>query len=89
MRMNFGRVLNIRDWGDHSVATLVELGILLAGTVEVAPDPKRQYFYEIEHCGTVYYVYAAPVSRTIYLLASWKSVVRSQAGLLMAESVWT
>jgi hypothetical protein len=73
MRMNFGDVLNIQDLGNHSVATTVELGILLAGAVDATPDPKRKHFYGIEGGRMVYYVYVSPVSGIISLLASWES----------------
>jgi hypothetical protein len=71
MRMNFPDVLNIQDLGNHGVATTIELGILLAGSVDATPDPKRKHFYEIEGCRRVYYVYMSPVSGTISLLAAW------------------
>jgi hypothetical protein len=60
MRMNFGEVLNVQALDNHSVATVVELGILLAGSIDVTPDPKRKHFYEIEDGRTVYYVYVSP-----------------------------
>jgi hypothetical protein len=85
--MNFGEVLNIQDLGNHSVATVIELGILLAGPIDVTPDPKRKHFYEVEDRRTVYYVYVSPVSGTIFLLAAWDCRVASQADLYMAGSV--
>ena len=48
MRMNFGELIEIEDLGKHPAATVVNLGILLAGTVNATPDPKRKHFYEIE-----------------------------------------
>jgi len=42
MCMNFGEVLKIEDLGNHSAATVVSLGILLAGPVDVTPDAKRK-----------------------------------------------
>ena len=54
MRMSFGEVLKIEDLGNHSAATVVGLGILLAGTVDVMPDPKRKGSYEIDDGRTVY-----------------------------------
>jgi hypothetical protein len=60
MRMNFGEVLNVQALDNHSVATVVELGILLVGSIDVTPDPKRKHFYEIEDGRTVYYVYVSP-----------------------------
>lgn len=71
MRMNFGEVVEIEDLGKHSAATVVSLGILLAGNVNARPDPKRKHFYEIESGATVYYVYFSPFSRKIFLLAKW------------------
>jgi hypothetical protein len=76
VRMNFGPVLEIEDLGNHHPATVVGLGILLAGTVNAAPDPKRKGFYEVQGASTVYYIYLSPVSGTISLLACWPGVVR-------------
>jgi len=88
MRMNFGEVLKIEDLGNHSVATVIELGILLAGTVNVTPDPKRKGFYEIEDGSTVYYFHVSPASGKIFLLATWENLAASQAEPQMADSVW-
>jgi hypothetical protein len=85
MRMIFPRVLDIRDLGNHAVATLVELGLLLAGTVNARPDPKRPQFYEIEAGQTVYYVYAAAVSGVIFLLAKWERLASPDAQWLLAN----
>jgi hypothetical protein len=87
MRMNFGEVLNIQDLGNHSVAMLVELGILLAGSIDVTPDSGRKHFYEIDGCRTVYYIYVSPVSGTIYLVAAWENVAAAEAGLHMADTL--
>lgn len=73
MRMNFGKVVEIEDLGKHSPATVVSLGVLLAGNVNATPDPKRKHFYEIEQGAAVYYVYFSPFSGKIFLLASWKN----------------
>jgi len=83
MRMNFGEVVEIEDLGKHPAATVVNLGILLAGTVSATPDPKRKHFYEIEggvtsrsvFGSTVYYVYLSPFSGKIFLIASWKNIL--------------
>jgi len=77
MRMNFGPVFEIEDLGNHPVTTVLSLGILLAGPVEVTPDPKRKGLYEVEGGSTSYYIYVSPVSRTISLLAVWTNVLRS------------
>jgi hypothetical protein len=76
MRMNFGPRLEIEDLGNHRAATVINLGILLAGSVDVMPDPKRKGFYEVEGGPTVYYIYVSPRSGTISLLACWPNVVR-------------
>ncbi len=75
MKMNFGELLEIKVLGKHSAETVIRLGILLAGTVNATPDPKRKNFYEVEGGGTVYYIHVSPVSGTIFLLASWKNVL--------------
>jgi len=76
MQMNFGPVLEIDDLGNHDAATVIQLGILLAGTVNVVADPKRKNVYEVEGGSTVYYIYVSPVSGTISLLACWTNVAR-------------
>jgi hypothetical protein len=76
MRMKFGPVVEIEDLGNHHTATVLALGILLAGPVDVTPDPKRKGFYEVEGGPTLYYVYVSPVSGTISLLACWKNVMQ-------------
>jgi hypothetical protein len=87
MRMSFGEVLTVEDLGNHSAATVIGLGILLASTANVTPDPKRTNFYEIEDGRTVYYIHVSPVSGTIFFLAAWENLARSQAELYMANSV--
>jgi hypothetical protein len=87
MRMNFGEVFTIQDLGNHSAATVIGLGILLAGTVNVTPDPKRQHFYEIEDGRNVYYLYVSPVTGIIFFLANWENLAASRAEEHMADSV--
>ena len=74
MRINFGEVLNIEDLGKHSAATVIGLGILLAGTVNATPDPKRKDFYEIDRGRTVYYIYRPTSDGTIFLVATWEKL---------------
>jgi hypothetical protein len=74
--MNFGEVLDIRDLSKHSAATVIRLGIVLAGTANVTPDPKRKHFYEVEGGSTVYYIYVSPVTGTISLIATWKNITQ-------------
>jgi hypothetical protein len=71
MRMNFGEVLDIEDLGNHSPGTVIRLGIVLAGTVNVTPDPKRKNFYEVQQGTTFYYIYVSPITATISLIAAW------------------
>jgi hypothetical protein len=73
MRMNFGEVFEIRDLGKHSAVTVICLGIVLAGTVNVTPDSKRRNCYEVEEGSTIYYIYVSPVTGTIYLIATWNN----------------
>jgi hypothetical protein len=72
MRMNFGDVLRIEDLGKHSPATVIGLGLLLAGAPNVTPDPKRKSFYEIDGGRTVYYIHVSPSNGAIMLLATWE-----------------
>jgi hypothetical protein len=74
MKMDFGEVLEIRDHRNHSPATLIALALLLAGTVNTTPDPKRKGLYEVEDAQTVYYIYRSPFSGKISLLATWKKM---------------
>ena|SRR5215469_15112720 len=76
MRMKFGEVFEIEDLGNHPAETVICLGILLAGTVNVTSDPKRKDFYEIYGGLIVYYVYVSPLSGKISFLASWRNVAR-------------
>ena len=87
MRTNFGEVLKIEDLGNHSAATVISLAILLAGTVNVTPDSKREGFYEIENGSTVYYIHVSPVSGAIFFLAAWGNLAAPQAELDMADCV--
>jgi hypothetical protein len=89
MRMNFGEVLTIEDLGNHSAGTVIGLGILLAGTVNVTPDSKRKNSYEVEGGSTVYYVHVSPVSGTIFFLAAWEKPTAPREELHMADSVWS
>ena len=84
MRMKCGEVFEIEDLGNHPAETVVSLGILLAKSVNVTPDPKRKCFYEIEGGSTVYYVYVSPLSGTLSLLASWRNVARDPCNNLKA-----
>jgi hypothetical protein len=86
MRMNFGEVLNIKDLGKHSAATVIRLGIILAGTVNVTPDPKRKNFYDVEGGSTVYYIYVSPATGTISLIAIWENMAqrRPQSDVALA-----
>jgi hypothetical protein len=86
--MNFGEVLKVKDLGNHSAATVIELGILVAGTVNVTPDPKRKGFYEIEDGSTVYYFHVSPASGHIFLLATWENLAAAQAEPQMTDSLW-
>jgi hypothetical protein len=86
MKMNFGEVFEIEDLGNHPTGTVIRLGILLAGTVDATPDPKRKCFYEIEGGSTVYYIYVSPLSGKVSLLASWANPTRPEPGLGPADA---
>jgi hypothetical protein len=73
--MHFGERFEIRDLGSHSPATVTTLALLLVGTVNVRPDPKRKNFYEVIDGSQVYYIHVSPVTGIIYLLAVWQSAV--------------
>jgi hypothetical protein len=86
MKMKFGKVLEIEDLGNHPAVTVIRLAILLAGTVNATPDPKRKCFYEVEGGGNVYYIYVSPLSGKISLLASWANALRPAPELQVAVS---
>lgn len=86
MKMSFGPVIEIEDLGSHHPATVIDLGILLAGQVGVMPDPKRKGFYEVKGGRTVYYIYVSPRSGTISLLATWTNEVGSVPQLDMGRA---
>ena len=75
VQMDFGEAFEIRDLGNHSAGTVMTLALLLAGTAEVRPDPKRKNFYEVEGRSEVYYIHVSPVTGIIYLLAVWRNPV--------------
>ena len=85
MRINFGEVLKIEDLGKHSAATMVSLGLLLVGTMDVTPDPKRKGFYEIDDGRTAYYICVSPATGTIFLLATRESRAASRALVHMLD----
>jgi hypothetical protein len=87
MRMNLGEVFEIRDLGKHSAVTVICLGIVLAGTVNVTPDSKRKNCYEVEEGSTIYYIYVSPVTGTIYLIATWKNIAQPILQLDIAAAV--
>jgi hypothetical protein len=87
MRITFGEILDIKDLGKHSAATVIELGIVLAGTPNATPDPKRKDFYEVEGGATVYYIYVSPVTGTISLIAAWKNMAQVMPELDFAQAV--
>jgi hypothetical protein len=86
MRMNFGEVLEIEDLGNHPAVTVIRLGFLLAGSVNVTPDPKRKGFYDVESGSTVYYIHVSPISATIFLIATWKRAGRPVPALHVARA---
>ena len=76
IQMNFGDdAVEIRDLRNHSAGTVMRLALLLVGTVDVRPDPKRKNFYEVSDGSEVYYIHVSPVTGIIYLLAVWQSAV--------------
>ena len=84
MRINFGQQIEIQDLGNHPAVTVISLGVLLAGTVNVMPDPKRKGFYEVQSGSTVYYISTLPKSGTVFLLATWRNLLPPVANLEVA-----
>jgi hypothetical protein len=88
IQVSFGEVFEIRDLRNHSVATLITLALLLAGTVKVRPDPKRKNFYEVAGGSEVYYIHVSP-NGIIYLLAVWqKSNAERRQAAMISPSLW-
>jgi hypothetical protein len=81
-QLHFGEAFEIRDLGSHTAATVTTLALLLAGTVDVRPDPKRKNFYEVVHGSKTYYIHVSPVTGIIYLLAVWQSAVAQRNAVL-------
>jgi hypothetical protein len=73
--MNFGEVFEIEDLGNHPGLTVICLGILLAGSVNVTPDPKRKNFYDVEEGSTIFYIYVSPANGKISLIAAWENII--------------
>jgi hypothetical protein len=73
MVMALERELQIEDLRNHPVETVHMLRDLLLNDAQVAPDPKRVGFYELEHESTVYYIHVSPTTGKILLLATWPS----------------
>lgn len=84
MRINFGQQIEIQDLGNHPAVTVISLGVLLAGTVNAMPDPKRKGFYEAQGGSTIYYIWALPEGGTIFLLATWRNLLPPVAHLELA-----
>jgi hypothetical protein len=76
----FGEAFEIRDLGSHTPATVTTLALLLAGAVDVRPDPKRKNFYEVVDSSQTYYIHVSQVSGIIYLLAVWQKCRRTVQG---------
>ncbi len=87
MRMNFGEILKIEDLGKHSAVTVIRLGIVLAGTVNVTPDPKRENFYDVEAGSSVYYIYVSPITGRISLIAALKNMAQRMPQPRVAEPI--
>ena len=61
-QIHFGEAFEIRDLGSHTPTTVTTLALLLAGTVNVRPDPKRKNFYEVIGGSDVYYIHVSPLT---------------------------
>jgi hypothetical protein len=77
MLMNFGHEPQIENLRQHSTEAVEKLQNLLAGAVDVTPDPKRKGFYELKAGSTVYYIDISPVTGTVFFLATWENPRRS------------
>jgi hypothetical protein len=51
--------------------TIDRLRALLSDGATIREDRCRRDFFEVHDEDTVYYVYASPVNRKIYLVATW------------------
>ena len=63
--------IEIEDLRNHPAEMVATLRKFLAGGAKVAPDPKREGFYEVESGALSYYIHVSPVSGKILLLATW------------------
>ncbi len=63
----------IEDLRNHSAETVERLRALLMNGAKARLDSHRKYFYEIENCAQVFYVYVSPVNGKVFLLATWSN----------------
>jgi hypothetical protein len=71
MVMHWEPEVKIEDLRNHPAEAVISLRNLLSSGAKVTPDPKRNGFYEVESGSLVYYIYSAPTTEKILLLATW------------------
>lgn len=71
MAATFGREIMIEDARKHPDGVVETLHNLLSSGAQAIPDPKRPGFYEINDGSQIFYIYDAPGSAKILLLATW------------------
>jgi len=73
MLTTWNNEIEIEDLRNHPPEMVATLRKFLAGGARIAPDPKREGFYEVESGALSYYIHVSPVSGKILLLATWPS----------------
>lgn len=71
MTAALGRNIKIEDARKHPEHVVEKLHSLLCSGAQAIADPKRPGFYEINDGSQIFYIYDAPGSGKILLLATW------------------
>jgi hypothetical protein len=83
MFLRIGKGLSIDNLNGYPAEIVAQLEVLLESGAIARPDPKRVSFYDVEDSRRVFFIYAAPGSGKVILLASWpatSSIVDLRAG---------
>jgi hypothetical protein len=71
MFLRIGKGLSIDNLNGYSAKIVAQLELVLESGAIARPDPKRVNFYDVEDTKRVFFIYAAPGSGRVILLASW------------------
>ena len=71
MFLRIGKGLSIDNLNGYPLEIVAQLEVLLESGAMARPDPKRANFYDVEDAKRVFFIYAAPGSGKVILLATW------------------